>query len=523
MKKQAKKKPEVPATELGVQPEAGLPPPPVRGGLQELFLDELRPWPGNRDLGDLAELVESVRAQGVLQPVLVRPHPEDAAAYQVVAGHRRVEAARRAKLQRVPALVRDLDDRQALEIQLVENLQRRDLHPLEEAEGYELLVQKHGHSAESLAARVGRSKAYVYARLKLLDLGKEARTAFRAGKVEASVALLLARVPAPLQAEAVEAVLYYWGEDQPPTFREASEVLRTRFMLRLDQAPFDRKDAELVPEAGACGPCPRRTGNQPDLFGDVGKADHCTDPTCFAKKKAAHFVRLEAAAVAENRKVFTGKAATKALHDPAWVDPDAELASLDWKKPRQVLKKKLPPAAVAITDRGAKELVSRKELEQALKEAGFKPKKRAAPANLGGDDYGKKLRAKRAECRALVEACLAVSVSLPLADAAAILADYVLEEVGADVRKRLLSAAGEQGHDLRPLRKKVGPAGELRLALEAVFESSTEASPWVSGWVRPVLARAMKTLGVDAKAVLAAARKAAKSKDSKKKGRGGKA
>ena len=127
--------------------------------------------------------------------------------FEIVAGERRWRASREAGLDTIPAIVRTLDDSQVLEIQLVENLHREGLHELEEAEGYEILMQQHHYDIEQLVAKVGRSRAYVYARLKLLALDKKSRDAFYAGKLTAATALLLARIPVPaLQQEALKAI-----------------------------------------------------------------------------------------------------------------------------------------------------------------------------------------------------------------------------------------------------------------------------------------------------------------------------
>jgi len=274
------------------------------------------------------DLVASVAEQGVLQPVLVRPAGTISSGayagqnrYELVAGHRRVAAAREAALESVPCFVRDLDDKQALEIQVIENLQRSDLHPLEEAQGYRQLIDQHGYTPEQLADRVGKSKGYIYARLKLGALTPAAREPFLEGKVDASIALLIARLPVQFQDEATKQILAGGYEEipqakrppnledddsfqhaaRPLTYREASRFVQRYFMLRLDRAPFDPKDLKLVPAAGACAACPKRTGNQPELFGDVKSADVCTDPDCFGKKREAAWRAWAAAEEAKGR------------------------------------------------------------------------------------------------------------------------------------------------------------------------------------------------------------------------------
>lgn len=270
------------------------------------------------DQTKLDELAESIRAHGVLQPILLRPNgaPDR---YEIVAGERRFRAAQAAGLPEIPATIRDLTDAQALELQVIENLQRDDLHELEEAEGYERLMQcTHDdgttYSAEEIAGKVGKSKAYIYARLKLTDLCEAGREALRGGRIPASTALLIARIPAAsLQEQCLGEILEgdWRSSGDAMSFREAKEHIEGRYMLRLKEAPFKTDDEHLVVTAGACGTCQKRTGNQPELFSDVANADVCTDPDCFAAKREAHVEVQRAKAKDSGKPVISGKAAKK--------------------------------------------------------------------------------------------------------------------------------------------------------------------------------------------------------------------
>lgn len=249
------------------------------------------------DKAAIKELASNVKQQGVIQPIVVRPmslakhlHPTaDIQAFEIIAGERRVMAAREAGLERVPAMIHQLTDDQAGEVQLVENLQREDLHELAEAEGYEQLL-KRGMSAEQIADKVAKSKSHVYARMKLIALCPVAREAFYEGSLSASTALLIARIPAlELQERAVKRITEVCPYRKVSmSFREAQDYVRDEFTLKLAGAPFPREDLELVAGAGACSTCPKRTGNQPaDLFGDIKSADVCTDPPCYRSKRDA--------------------------------------------------------------------------------------------------------------------------------------------------------------------------------------------------------------------------------------------
>jgi hypothetical protein len=172
-------------------------------------------------------------------------------------------------------------------------------------------MQQHHYGIEELSAKLGRSRAYLYARLKLLALDKKSREAFYAGKLTAATALLLARIPVPgLQQEALKAITATWN-GQPLPLKEAQRHIQDHYMTRLKDAPFDTKMPELVAGVGPCGTCPKLTGNQPELFGDIKNADVCTDPVCYASKRAAWGERLQAQAKAEGRTVLTGKEAKR--------------------------------------------------------------------------------------------------------------------------------------------------------------------------------------------------------------------
>jgi ParB/RepB/Spo0J family partition protein len=287
----------------------------------------------------LVELAASIKEHGIAQPLLVRPLPPSRveetsweplspqAAYpfpersrkhirpthEIVAGEQRWRASEIAGLRFVPVLIRELTDRQVLELQLVENLKRRDLHPMEEAEGYDRLRETMGLTAEDIAERINKGRTYVYKTMKLLDLVGEAREAFYAGKLTRSTAELVAFRPAHLQAEILKAITVTDFHGEPMSFRAAKALVDERYMLRLGSAVFKITDETLVSEAGSCRTCPKRSGANPDLFDDVAHADTCTDPQCFSGKKEAHYARITADAEARGQTVIVGKAAKEIM------------------------------------------------------------------------------------------------------------------------------------------------------------------------------------------------------------------
>ncbi|MBN9511073.1 MAG: ParB/RepB/Spo0J family partition protein [Alphaproteobacteria bacterium] len=151
----------------------------------------------------LDELVASIRARGILQPLLARPHPREPGRYEIIAGERRWRAAQAAGLHEVPVLVRPFQDPEAMAASLVENLQREDLNPLEEAEGYRRLLDEFTMSQEALGGAVGKSRSHVANMLRLLNLPPRVQTELRKGAISAGHARALLADPAPEQAALV--------------------------------------------------------------------------------------------------------------------------------------------------------------------------------------------------------------------------------------------------------------------------------------------------------------------------------
>ncbi len=259
------------------------------------------------------DFVASIRSKGVIQPIVVRARK--AGGWEIVFGHRRWLGSAMAVRTEIPAIVRDLSDDEVFELQLIENVQREDMHPLDEADGFRRMLDKHGRTAQQIAERIGRPLSYVAQRLKLGDLGKEARAALDKDKVSLGVALLLARVPAQLQAEALQQL--WQGID----YAQAKRRLEESYLLRLDQAPFGIADATLVPKAGACNVCPKRTGQQRELFPDAARADMCTDRVCYRSKLDAVWQIRKKEADAGGSKVLEGAAAHDQLFLVGVVDP----------------------------------------------------------------------------------------------------------------------------------------------------------------------------------------------------------
>jgi ParB/RepB/Spo0J family partition protein len=312
--------------------------------ITQIPLEQLLESPFNprKTFTGVDELADNIRAEGrIHQPLLVRPitpnplRDDIITGYEVVFGHRRLRAAEAAGLATVPCMVRALTDAEARSAQIAENLARADVHPIEEAEGFAVMIEQDGITAEALATKVGKSLSYVYARLKLLQACAEIRTACLAGQIGSEVALLIARLRTDkLQQKALAAIRNDTStsakldDGGKRSFRHIRDLLAERFTLDLKAAIFDREDATLLPPAGVCSACPKRTGNAPEYADLVAKerpgehgghymrtggANLCTDPDCFDAKKTAHLQRAAEAHVAKGAIVVTGNKARAAI------------------------------------------------------------------------------------------------------------------------------------------------------------------------------------------------------------------
>lgn len=170
-----------------------------RGGVREIEIARIRPNPEQPrlhfDEGALAELAESIAERGVLQPILLRPHGDD---YLIIAGERRWRAAQKAQLHEVPVVVRTMGDQDALQVGLIENLQRTDLTAIDEAQGYRRLVEDFVQSHDDIARTVGKSRSHVANTVRLLDLPAPVQEMIQSGDLSAGQARALIGTPDPV-------------------------------------------------------------------------------------------------------------------------------------------------------------------------------------------------------------------------------------------------------------------------------------------------------------------------------------
>lgn len=173
-----------------------------RPELQYLAVEAISPNPGQPrrtfDDASLRELSDSIREKGILQPLVVRPSPSQAAHFEIVAGERRWRAAQLARLENVPAIVRDFSEQDMLEVAIIENIQREGLNAIEEAAGYRQLIDRFGHTQEKVAEALGKSRSHIANLLRLLNLPQEVQNMVVAGTLSAGHARAVITAENPL-------------------------------------------------------------------------------------------------------------------------------------------------------------------------------------------------------------------------------------------------------------------------------------------------------------------------------------
>jgi ParB/RepB/Spo0J family partition protein len=241
--------------------------------LNQVFPSEMN-YRKKMDPKGLDELTESVKQKGVLQPIIVRPIKGNGH-YEIIAGHRRYQAATAAGLTTIPAIIEQFDDESALEVAITENSQREDVNPIDEASGFKRMIDT-GTEIETIAGKIGHPVSYVLGRIKLLDLCKEAQKAVSEGKISIGHAQVLLRLRSKSEQKSLLTAIL---DGDGMTVSGAKSIIK-RHSLNLKDAPFDTED---------CISCAYRSGNQAMLFPELKDTDECSDPACFQKKTLAFY------------------------------------------------------------------------------------------------------------------------------------------------------------------------------------------------------------------------------------------
>lgn len=292
------------------------------GGFQRVTIDQVKPMGRNtRQIDETAEafleLVASVKEVGILQPIVVRFITE-VEGYELLAGERRLRAAKAAGMEFIPAIVRNLDEGQASTVTAVENMQREDLAALEEAAGIQKLLDS-GMTQQEAAKRLGKSERWVRRRLSLLNLAdgwkkEHADPKSPVSNWPAANLEVLARLPADVQEGVLSSMKrnYNWNQNTASISREDLERNLAYLTHALSMAPWKLSDEEILPRAGACNVCPKRSSVEPMLFDPVSthqggrpqKGDRCLDGKCWKSKRRAGLAKREAEYRAKHPKLL---------------------------------------------------------------------------------------------------------------------------------------------------------------------------------------------------------------------------
>lgn len=403
----------------------------VGGRIEQIDVDDLVQSPFNprKHLGDVTELANSIAQVGILEALIARRHIPDAdggaGPFELVFGHRRLAAAKKAGRKTVPVIFRDYSDDEALEVQLIENSQREDVHPLDEADALKML-QDRGHAPGAIADKIGRSIPFVTQRIRLTTATKKVRKAFDDGKLSLGAVQQLVKIATPrLMDQALEALLRknHWSFREVPGFqipgKAVMEVINSEFLLPLKSVPWDLGDEDLVKAAGPCLTCPKNTEAQRSLF-DAGElkrgASMCMDSACYRLKLDARWQQLKKE---HPEWTFIDKKGEAENAIAGYRSPFVSVEAHEYVEHKAVAVRTIFKRAeidlpmVMLRDpktRNHLQVVPRKELEAAVSKL-----QRTKPASSVGDSYReqqKKVRLERKIYAAAMDRVIGLAVAL---------------------------------------------------------------------------------------------------------------
>lgn len=234
----------------------------------------------------LEDFAATLKGHGIISPLIVRRDGDNK--FQLVSGERRLRAATIAGLNDAPCRIFDLSDEQVREIQLAENIQRENPHPMDEAQAIGAL-QNSNKTIDDIALQMGKSKSFVYSRIKLLSLEPSLQEMFYAGVISIHEAFNIATLSPESQRELYESACKNWQKQK--NFKLSNlTYLVNQFRYDLNSAPFDKKNKDLVPEAGSCQLCPFNSGTLKSLFPEYAKQATCSNKSCYQSKCTAQLV-----------------------------------------------------------------------------------------------------------------------------------------------------------------------------------------------------------------------------------------
>ncbi len=250
------------------------------------------------DENGLKELANSISQKGILQPILVRPKGKK---FELVCGERRYKASLLANQKTIPANIRELTNEEAFEVQIIENLERKDVHPLDESDAFKKMLYSGKYTIADIAVKLAKTEIFVTGRLKLIDLIKPIREHFKAGYLGISHATLIAKCDPEKQGEIFADAKPWKEEDEPDygTVQSIKEFIEDE-LIDLSEVPFDLEDDKLIKGTCACTSCPKRSKANPVLFAEFQSEDSCFDEKCYSNKLDIHTQNEVARIINEN-------------------------------------------------------------------------------------------------------------------------------------------------------------------------------------------------------------------------------
>lgn len=329
-------------------------------------IDDLNP----ESIKELAASIESTG--GLLQPIVVEDL-NDSGEYMLIFGQRRLAAYRLLDKPEIPGFIVHHTDGVDIErMQLIENVQREDLTPLEEAESYARLSKSGLLSFDTVSKVSGKTPRHVAQRMVLLNLIDGFKISLAHKKLSVEQAMMLGRLTTEQQERIGVYVRDILGYHGVLSTEDLKHHIEDEFHLQLAGAPFSKDDAELVPEAGPCTKCPKRTGNNLELFGDLGKKDTCTDKACFENKVEANFAQRE-------RELKITKQPFVLITDSEYDRKKDVLTAKEWTPAKKTDKGAVPGLHLRERKRGKVEFVKPKRIPM-LEEKKEGKKKKEKPA-----------------------------------------------------------------------------------------------------------------------------------------------
>ena len=244
------------------------------------------------DNDSLQELSNSIKEVGILSPIIVR---NNESGWEIVCGERRFKAAVMAQIDTIPVIIRDLDDDQAMDLMITENLQRQDVSPIEEAKAFQNLIELRGYTVQGLIERFAKSEKYIRHRLKLNDLIPELQEQLNKDMISIGHAYEICKLEAKYQKEIFKE---YFSESERnrnwyslPSVSQIKGHIKTNYTHDLSEAAFSLKDATLDKKAGPCIVCQYNSATNTLLFPDMPAKGVCLNPPCYKQKSDIDFER----------------------------------------------------------------------------------------------------------------------------------------------------------------------------------------------------------------------------------------